>query len=289
MIRRLLLCALLLVPVRAAAQDPAIEVWGAVSAVLETPTGTVVSDYSPPLLLDGTDFVSHGGQTLSIATPREAGASAGINLFLHPHVGVQLLAERTAFDVSGANSPYAYTLRYVSRQPPDYVPQTFTTGNTVPWPDSSGSLTELWIALNAVARIGDPQRTNVTLSGGPALVRMSGTIEPLGYTAYHLGGHAVLFEDDYRLAVDLGPDYRFGFDAGGDLNVGVGRHFAVMLGYRYFRVRGMDVAASPTTIRNPDQIGMAQSIGDIAAALAPIQARITPSRSRLVAGLKLRF
>ena len=102
------------------------------------------------------------------------------------------------------------------------------------WPNTSGSLTQAALAFNAVARIGRPDRLSVTISGGPTYYRLSGDVQPLGFTTFPLGGHSVLFQDDYRLALALEPSHALGWDAGGDFNAAVGRRAAIIMGYRYF-------------------------------------------------------
>lgn len=281
-------------PIAALAQarhgdDAAVEIWGAMAAALAGPTGTVVSDYSPPLLLDGNDFTSRGAQTLTIDTMRAPGVTGGVNVFPLAHFGIQVLVDRASFGVSGTNTPYVYTLTYVSRQPPDNVPQTFTIGDTVAWPDTSGSVTQLSMALNAVARIGSPSGFNVTLSGGPTIAWLTGTAEPLGYTAFNMGGHAVLFSNQYRLAMEIDRAHAFGFDAGGEFNAPVGRHLAVVVGYRYFDGGDVDVTATAKQILNPDVIGLSQSLDDIASRIAPVHGRLSTSGSRALVGLKVRY
>lgn len=287
----LVFCAvgLLAGPADTSAQTPRVELWGGVAGAFAGPAGSLASDYSPPLLLDGSDYTSHAGQVLTIDSARAPGVDGGINLFPRGPVGVQVLFDRAAFDVSGTNAAYTETLQYVSRQPPNYVPQTFTVGNSVPWPGTSGSVTQLVVAVNAVVRVGDPGGTNVTLSGGPAIVRLTGTVQPLGYTTYRLGGHAVLFDDEYRLAMAIDPVNAVGFDAGAELNVAVGRRLAAMFGYRYFGGGDVDATAAPAAILNPGDLGLPQSLADVTSRIAPVRARLSIAGSRVVAALKVRF
>ena len=66
--------------------------------------------------------------------------------------------------------------------------------------------------------MGTSSRVDATLSGGMSLQRLSGTVQPLGFTQYNLGRHSVLFENEYRLAMSLDPTSAVGFNLGGDLN-----------------------------------------------------------------------
>lgn len=222
-----------------------VEIWGAVTGA-PIGSGTVRSDYSPPLLLDG-DFSSRATQMLSIDSTFAAGWEAGFNVFFSEHLGVQALVDRTSSAVTGANGPYAYTLQYTSRQPPNDQLVPVAVEQSVPWPDSSGSLTQLLLAVNVVTRARVTRRISARASAGPALARTSATIQPLAYTSFHLGGHGVLFADEARIAIAVGPEYTRGYTVGGELDIGLTSHVAVIAGYRYFGRFDSDFVATPGT------------------------------------------
>jgi hypothetical protein len=263
-----------------------VEIWGGVTAVPAGPSSTLVSAYSPPLLLDG-DFISHGGQTLTIDRALATGVAGGINLFPAPHAGVQIVIDRASAGVSGTNGPYTIALQYTSRQPPNDLPQIVNLNQSVAWPATAGSITRLTVAFNAVARIGAPDRVSVTLSGGPTVSRLSGAVQPLGYTTFHLGGHSVLFADAYRIAMAIDPTRAIGFNAGGDLSVAVGDHIAIVAGYRFFGGSDVDVATTPAAILNPEEVSLAQSLGEVASGLGLVKARLSQTESRLLVGVKV--
>ena len=264
-----------------------VELWGGLSTVLAAPVGDLVSSYSPPLLFT-SDFMSRSGQTLALEAGRDFGFEAGVNLFPTTHLGLQVLVNRATMDLSGSNGPYALALTYVSRQPPDSQAQTFTLQESIPWPDTSGSLTQLTIAVNPVARLGRPDKLNATVSGGLSYYRLSGTVQPLGYTSFRLGGHSVLFSDEYHLAVSLEPTNVVGFNAGGEVSLPLGTHAAIVAGYRYFGGPTTDVPVRLSTIVNADQVTNQETTANIAVRLVPGPARIAVSGSRLLFGVKLR-
>jgi hypothetical protein len=270
-----------------AREFPRLELWVAASPVMTGPGGTLVTSYSPALLFDG-DFTSRGGQTLTADAGFATGIAAGINVFPSAHLGFQILIDRAACAVHGANGPYTVALRYLSRQPPDDQTQIVNLQESVGWPDTSGSVTELALGFNAVVRIGTPAGLSVTVSGGPTFYRATGSLQPVGYTTFHLGGHSVLFEDAYRLAVSLTPAHTFGLNAGAELNQPIGRHAAIVIGYRYFAAPEIDVTARPAAILNEDQLTFQQSVGDIASRLGAAPMRVALSGSRLVIGVKVR-
>jgi hypothetical protein len=263
------------------------ELWGGASTAIAAPVGELVSSYSPPLLFAG-EFTSRGGQTLALDATRALGFEAGVNLFVTPHLGFQFLLNRAAMDLGGTNGPYALELTYVTRQPPDSQAQTFTIQQSNPWPDTIGSLTQLTIAVNPVGRLGRPDKLNVTVSGGLSYYRLNGTAQPLGYTTFRLGGHSVLFSDEYHLAVSLEPTNVVGFNAGGEINLPLGRHAAIVVGYRYLGGPAADVVVRLSAIVNADQVINQETVANIAERLAPGPARVSVSGSRLLFGVKVR-
>jgi len=251
------------------------------------PAGQLTASYSPPLLF-AIDYTSHGGQTLALDAGRGVGFEAGVNFFATPHLGLQILANRASMDLAGANGPYALQMTYVSIQPPFVVPQTFNLQVSIPWPDTSGSLTQLTVAVNPVVRLGQADRVNATVSGGLSYYRLSGTAQSLGYTEFRLGGHSVLFSDEYHLAVSLEPANVIGFNAGGEVNVPLGRRAAIVVGYRYLGGPTADVPVRLSTILNADQVIIQETTASIAERLSPAPARVGVSGSRLLFGVKVR-
>jgi hypothetical protein len=169
-----------------------IELWGAICALGEAPGGRLTSSYAPPLLPAG-DYSSRGGQTLALDPRRALGFDAGLNVFPSRHAGLQIAASRTSADLAGANDPYAYELTYVSRQPPDSTPQTFTIQQSIPWPDTTGTIAVLTASVNGIVRAGPADHVHATGSAGVSYGRISGTARALGYTTFRMGGRAVLF------------------------------------------------------------------------------------------------
>ena len=269
------------VPVEA----PKFEVWGAMSAALTGPSGEWVSSYSPPLLLDGP-YTSHGAQTVTFGADSGVGFEAGANVFVAPHAGIQFLFHRDSPEISGVNTPYDTALQYTSRPPPDNLPVPVDIHQSTPWPDTTGSLTRTDASVNGVVRMGSG-KVSATVSGGLTFERVSGTMQPLAYTTYRLGGHSVLFEDDFLLAASLEPTNAVGFNAGGDVCVSIHRGVALMVGYRYRGGPAIDMPVRITKVINADQILFEQTIAEISQQLAPRPARVDLSGSRVVMGLKL--
>lgn len=271
-----------------ATEEPRVEFWGAVTARQTGPSGSVVSSYSPPLLLDGSDYTSHASQTVTFDGQSGVGFEAGVNLFFARHSGLQLIFDRQSPGLKGTNGPYDVTLNYISRPAPDNQAIPVTVNTSPPWPDTTGSITQSTFSVNGVLRVGTSSRIDATLSGGLSIQRLSGTVQPLGFTQYNLGGHSVLFENEYRLAMSLGPTSAVGFNLGGDLNVRVARHVALLFGYRYLGGLSIDIPVHVASVLNPEEITFNQTLADIERWLAPAPAHVHIAGWHVLAGVKVR-
>jgi hypothetical protein len=135
-------------------------------------------------------------------------------------------------------------------------------------------------------RLGRSDHIGLTVSGGPSYVRVSGAVQPVGYTTFQLGGHSVLFEDDYRLAVAVDSANAVRFNVGGDLTIAVRRSTAVLVGYRYSCRAERGGEPEPSAILNPDQVFFQQTLDEIASRIAPVSMQLSPSGSRVLRGLE---
>jgi hypothetical protein len=262
------------------------DVWVGVSASPTGSSGVLTSSYSPPLLFDG-EFTSAAAQTITFDTDIAVGLTGGANLWLSERAGIQLLAARDSHVLTGTSTPYTFSLLYSSRLPPNDEEQIVDVHQTVSWPDVTGSFRDLNVSVNAVVRAGRADRVSATASGGLTLHRLTGTLEPLAFTSFHLGGHSVLLEDDYRLMMALGPTISFGVNVGGDVNIALGSHAVLLVGYRYFGTLSPQVAAQPRAVVNADQVVFEQPLTDIAARLGATPVRVSLSQSRIMVGVKV--
>ena len=283
---RLLIVLLSILSVADAAGAQSIEWWAAAGGAVAGGAGTLTSSYSPPLLLDG-EFTSHGAQSLTVDTSLGMAFAGGVDVFLTPRAGLRIMFDRANYDVTGTNGPYGFALDFTTHQPPDDRPQAIAVRQTVPRPDTAGSLTQLAIAFDAIVRIGATNRVNVTLSGGPHVSRLSGTLRPLAYTAWELGGHATLFEDDYELAVHVAPSYGVGFNAGVELNTPVTRRTAFIAALRYFHRGGATTLGTPSAILNADRLLFAQPLDEVVLRIGALPVSASVSGARVLAGLKV--
>lgn len=281
----LLTTALLLAPVTAATQER-VEFWGGFSGIVTSASGSLTSTYAPPLVA-GTAVTSSAGQTLVLDGTHGWGWQAGVNVFPTKHVGAQIFFDRGRVDLGGANGPYSTSLTWISRQPPDYQPRTLTTAASTPWPDTSGSLSQSTVGLNAILRTATTHRVSASVSGGFSYYRITASAQPLGYTEYHLGGHSTLFSDEMHLLWDTESTGAVGFNAGGDLSVALSRQLSAVVGYRYLGARAVDLPVRLTAVTNPDQVAFSETIDTIATRMAVPPAHVSIASSRVIVGLKL--
>ena len=154
---------------------------------------------------------------------------------------------------------------------------------TISWPEVTGSFRDLNVSVNAVVRAGQANRVSATASGGLTIHRLTGTLQPLAFTSFRLGGHSVLIVDDYPLMMTLGPTISTGVNVGGDVNIALGSHAALMVGYRYFAASSPRIDAQPRDVLNANQVVFEQPLTDIAVRLGakPLTATAParPSRS----------
>lgn len=278
--------ALVLLHTPPASAQQRVELWGAFSAVLDAPAGTLGSSFTPPLF-SGTAISSYGNQILTINGNNGPGWQAGVNFFPSRHLGLQVLVDRGKADVSGVNGNYTVELTYVYQDPFSLAKRIFTTGGSVPWPDTTGTLKQLTVGFNAVARTDPARRVSASVSGGLSWYRITGDAQPLGYTEYHMGGHSTLFSSDMKLAIGLGPTDSAGYNIGGDVSIALGPHAAILLGYRYLGGKSVDVAVTPIAVVNAAETPLVPTPQEIAQRMQPAPVHLRVSSSRLVAGLKV--
>jgi hypothetical protein len=114
-----------------------------------------------------------------------------------------------------------------------------------------------------------------------ALVRASGELRSLGFTALHLGGHSTFFTQEFEVEAALDPSTVAAFHAGADVDLALARSWRLRLAYRYLRAH-----ASPTPrvsrVVNADEILLEEPLSRIESDLALQPLRLDLSSSRLL-------
>lgn len=288
----LLLSILLLHPAPARAQQSAgsasrFEASAALAFEYPLHDGSYRTSYSPPFRFG--PHAGTAGQTLTVTARRAPGFTGWFNWFPSGgRLGVQGLVNYFAADLEGSNGPYEVLLRYTALYPPDYLPRESVYRRSLAWRDTTGNLRNLALAANVVARLGDGP-VSLRLSGGPTVLRTSGDGTGLGYTEFWLGGHSVLFLQQYRLAFAFEPQTGLGLDAGAALDIAVSEHVGVVVDGRYFWGPTQRAAVTLSEIINLDELISSESLAAIAQQMELPEMELDPSFLRLAGGLAIRW
>jgi hypothetical protein len=239
--------------------------------------------YTPRL-----EYGTSSGTALQVlglkAEPRSA---LGAGLIIRPvrNIGVQLLVDSFSTALEGPGGPYILTLEYRSRQPPQYDLQTYTYERTSPRSPAEGTLKETAVSLGVLVRLRAAGGPAVDLSAGPTLFFVSAEAQSPTFTAFWLGGHSVLFSEDYDLEIHIPSSTRLGFHAGFEIVLFTGRNFGGGGGIRYYLCPDYDVAGELALLKKP---GSHIREIDLTAQNIPVSAlRMNPSFLKL--GFTIRF
>lgn len=274
-----------------AASVPALarqaEIAGGASLSAASPSSSFTSSYTPPF-----PFVEHSGtasQRLSLKPGRGVGFWGAFTWFANPHVGFEARAQYRRASLGGLNEPHHVSLTYTARQPPDYVARQYSFDTSTDWPETEGRATVIAFTGALVARAGDPRRLQLRVSGGAGIAALSAVFQPVALTAYRLGGHSVLWADEYQLGIALARHWMFTGTGSMEVVRPVGPHAAVTGGVRL--LVPWSVRAPTRVDRVLDTSGAITSItsADAQAALAPGPVTWRPWSVDLTVGLRLMF
>jgi hypothetical protein len=286
--RRLVLAAALLFllsSTTALAQTGGIWIAGGASS---TGGGRLETDYEPPLLF-GLEGVSRARQTIEVDRALAPLVEAGAQWFPTRHVGLEVWVSRERADEFATSSSYDRTLTYVSRPPPDNLPREVTYEQRSEWPPVPVALRRWTAGFNLAVRPIASTRVAWAISGGLSRVRVSGDVEPLGFTAFVLGGRSVLFPNEYLLNTRIEPAWAWRANAGTTLDVRLAEHLALTMGARAIfggdlrpslRVTGVDLSLAGFEPPPVEEISERLSSSSI---------EISTSSLRVLAGLKVVF
>ncbi len=245
-----------------------------------------MSSYTPTV--PGFESTGEAGQAVALERLRSTGWEAGVDIYPTRHFGLQVGLSYRWQDLGGVSGPYNLTLRYTSRQPPDYTPQSFTKQSSTTWPDLAGVTRQRTLTVNTVVATRRTGAVQASLSGGIAVVTVSGEGESLGYTAFSMGGHAVLFSDEYQLSFAYGPRTVVGWNAGGGIDVAIGSHASLLAGLRYQSAGRVEIPARVVEIVNPTAIMRPMSIESLSAQFGRPTVTIPSGSMRLFFGIRIR-
>jgi hypothetical protein len=239
-------------------------------------------DFEPPS--NGT-----AGHTLELSGENGFGVRGTIGVALGRRLGLELLVAHSRHDAGGPSSPYAYRFDYTARQPPSNELQTFTHEREQSWPDAEARFRQVVLGLSLRARFPVGSSATVGLSAGPTLHRLSGEMESLAWTHFYFGGHAVLFEDTFRLGADLPATWKAGLALGGELDIRLGGKLGLVVDLRYDLAGEAEIQPTLSVILNAEEVLRSLSVEEIAGELPLAPVHLDPSFFSTSAGLRLRF
>ena len=226
------------------------------------------------------------GQSLTVRGDGTFGGEIGVGWSPDGRWAFRLTAGRASGGLSGANTPYAWSARFVALPPPSNEPQTIEVEQSLDWPDTEGELRVTTFALG-VARRWEGRRGGGGLSAGGALVRASGEVRHLGFTTLHLGGHSTFFTQEFEVEAALDPSTTAAFHVGAEVDVALAASWRLRLGYRYAHA-SETFLPRVTRVVNADEILLDAPLSRIESELALQPFQVDLSSSRLLLSLVFR-
>jgi hypothetical protein len=247
---------------------------------------TYDSRYEP--LLPNVEHTSLATQTLLLDAQRAPLFWAGVDWLPSPHSGFAARVDYRRLPLHGLNSPYSVSLTYVSRPPPSGEPTEFTFDQSLDWPETDGELRQLTASVGVVAHAGRAEGAGVRFFGGVGVTNVRGTIAPLGYTSFVLGGHSVLFVEDARVTADLESTTKVGLSLGAELHAPLGGRVAFTAGIRYFLPQTMEVPVVATGLAEGSPEPLREITADeLQRVLDPAPLTIRPTTLDITVGLRI--
>lgn len=254
--------------------------------VSQTDPAAFASSYDPPFLY-GTESSGVGGQALALERSWRPAFWGGLEWFPVTHAGILVrgLFQRTSF--GGSNTPYEVSVDYLARKPPDYVRREYHYERSTPWPDTAGDLRTWAFDLEATwssARSG----ARVHADGGLSFVGVSGSLAPVGLTTFQLGGHGVLFPNEYQVTLGLTRTWTIAGVIGGGFSLPIGRGIDVDISGRALLPRTIAADLHATEIGG-DVLIAPLTTGDADRILSPAPLEIKLGTFSVMAGVKVRL
>ena len=164
------------------------------------------------------------------------------------------------------------------------MPTQYTIERSDPQPDPEGHLRDLSFDLLAVGRFGDPRRIQLRLSGGLAILAISGDVQPVAFSHFQMGGHSVLFSDQHELTMAFERTWGFGAVAGVEVHRSLTRRAGLVAGIRALVPRTINAAASVTQV---SESLFTLSPAEAQQALRPSPFRVRPWTFDVLVGVRL--
>lgn len=230
-------------------------------------------------------------QVLSLQGAADAGIAFGFCYYLNESLGIRIAVGRLNSGINGEKSAYEVVLKYISRPPPSYEPREFTYDGSREWVPTEGKLKIMSATCGIELRHSFSSHFQGAGTLGAGLYRVWGEFGPLGYTNFWLGGHSVLYVEDYLVFLKVPAGLKPGLNFGAELMILVGN--GVFLSLR----GGYDLIGKITTVPVVDRVlnytylnkALPEEFSKIMAKLSLQELRISPSTYSLGIGLGVGF
>jgi hypothetical protein len=241
-----------------------------------------------PFLYGGSD-VAVIQQSVRIEAEPAAVFSARAGRLISGRWGIELAVDHFQTALSGRNPDYAVDLQYVSMMPPDYTPREIDRIETRPWPDTTGTMSQTVLSLAVFYRIDVLRTVHLDLSAGPAFTWLKIEAAGLGFSDYWLGGHSVLFNQDYSLPYAISSSFMPGFRIACRLQVELARGLWLGLDAAGLAASRGSAAAELRTPDSETSARLHRTMAAISSLMGLPKADPAPSYVRLSAGLIVRL
>lgn len=233
------------------------------------------------------EHTSEAGQLFQLEGRRSAGFWVALAWFPAGRLGLETRLDAGQIAMSGQSGLYEVALQYQARQPPDDALRDYEYTRSIAWPSVETSLRQVVVSANAAARLNPEGRVHGTLSGGLSFGTIRGSLAPVGFTTFRLGGHAVLLSEQYGVELAFGPTTRVGVNAGGEAEIPVSGRTALVVGGRLIAFRDGQMAARVTNRIDFSEAPTTRSAQEIERLLQPAPLRLQPRIAVLSAGLRI--
>ena len=253
-----------------------LEISFSVSQYNSSSTSTYLSDYSPPFLnVAPSEYKSWGRQELNFQRDKKWGYGAAVAFFPSPYFGIQVLGRYFLVPFGERSNSYKFHLEYHS-----IVYDKEMIMNT------SGSLKEYYLGLNAIARIWLGRSISLRIYGGGGYHFLKGEASGPGFSKFWLSEKFWIESETYQLTWILDPEKKFGYNAGAELDVPFYQNLSFYAEFGYFFC---PETSFTLTYKEDASISVAQNIELIKQYLPLKELTVKPSFSAINIGFKFKF
>lgn len=195
-------------------------------------TSSYQHQYSPPF--EPGEALSSASHHLDLNSARARGKFIALGLFPLKNLGIEIGYFYQSSSINGQSSDYEVFIEFTSRPPPLYEPVKMSLNFKHAWPSPHGHLALRIIQLNPSLRLGEKSNYQLFLSSGLSIFFLRGELGPLAFTRFWLGGHSVLFSEEYKVLAKFISNHRIGWNAGATISYRLLEGLSLSINLRYY-------------------------------------------------------